>query len=298
MKNTFFQIFRHPYAYSNSVKGNIIRSILFGLFVFLFIAVFQPFGLASFNQDIYLYALGYGACTTFVMLVLNVLINRIFPFYFNEDSWTVGREVFWILLNIFFIGILNAVYTSYTGIWEFSTRQFLWFQFFTLVVALFPVTMLVLMRESGLKKQFHKSAEIMNGKLNSFNSFSHNNHSESRIEKDIVIKSTNSKDSISLNPEELIMLKSSDNYVEVLYIKDRQFFKSLVRNTLKNIQEDLSGNKQLFRCHKSYLVNLQKVIHVSGNAQGYKLHMKGSKILVPVSRTYNELLKSKLSVRP
>ncbi len=298
MKHTFFQIFRHPYAYSNSVKGNIIRSILFGLFVFLFIAIFQPFGLASINKSIFLYALGYGACTTFVMLVLNVLISRLFPFYFNEDNWTVGREVFWILINIFFIGILNAIYTAYAGIWEFSNRQFLWFQFFTLVVALFPVTMLVLLRESGLKKQFHKSAEIMNGKLNSRNSISIKNNTDGQTGNSIVIKSSNTKDSISMNPDELIMLKSSDNYVEVIYIKDRQLFKSLVRNTLKNIQEDLSLNNQLFRCHKSYLVNLQKVIHVSGNAQGYKLHMKGSKILVPVSRTYNELLKSKLSVRP
>jgi DNA-binding LytR/AlgR family response regulator len=49
----------------------------------------------------------------------------------------------------------------------------------------------------------------------------------------------------------------------------------------------------IFRCHKSYLINLTQVAHISGNAQGYKLHLQNSTIEIPVSRTLNATIKEK-----
>ncbi len=46
---------------------------------------------------------------------------------------------------------------------------------------------------------------------------------------------------------------------------------------------------QLVRVHRSYLVNLQRVARVSGNAQGYRLHLSAPDVEpVPVGRTYSE----------
>jgi DNA-binding LytR/AlgR family response regulator len=53
----------------------------------------------------------------------------------------------------------------------------------------------------------------------------------------------------------------------------------------------LQGKQNIYRCHKSYLVNLAKVNHVSGNAQGYKLHLKDVEDQIPVSRKLNEEIK-------
>ena len=53
---------------------------------------------------------------------------------------------------------------------------------------------------------------------------------------------------------------------------------------------------QFFRCHKSYLVNLHQVKHISGNAQGHKLHLFYGDELIPVSRKNNSIIKEKLEI--
>jgi DNA-binding LytR/AlgR family response regulator len=74
--------------------------------------------------------------------------------------------------------------------------------------------------------------------------------------------------------------------------------KKLLRNSLKAVTESLVEHPQLFRCHKSYLVNLLNVVHVSGNAQGYKLHLLNTDFRVPVSRQHNEEIKKRLAGTP
>ena len=60
------------------------------------------------------------------------------------------------------------------------------------------------------------------------------------------------------------------------------------------MEKQLSDLPQFFRCHRTYLVNLDRVGHVSGNAQGYKLHLEGIDNLVPVSRSLNEEINLRL----
>jgi DNA-binding LytR/AlgR family response regulator len=51
---------------------------------------------------------------------------------------------------------------------------------------------------------------------------------------------------------------------------------------------------KLFRCHRSFIVNLAQVKSVSGNAQGYRLHFSDPSITIPVSRTAGKELRGKL----
>ncbi len=44
-------------------------------------------------------------------------------------------------------------------------------------------------------------------------------------------------------------------------------------------------SKKVIRCHKSYIVNLNKVNRISGNAKGYKLQIDELDFLIPVSRS-------------
>jgi DNA-binding LytR/AlgR family response regulator len=44
------------------------------------------------------------------------------------------------------------------------------------------------------------------------------------------------------------------------------------------------------KCHRSCIVNLDKVVKVSGNAQGFKLHLKETDFVVPVARKYSEVV--------
>lgn len=296
MKFTLPQIFNQAYVYDASKKTRIFRSIFFGFFVFVFLFVFQPFGIgAAKTFNLLLLSASYGLCTTFVMLLLNVFITPLFPNYFNEEKWTVGREIFWVMLNIFIIGFVNAVFSSISGIWLFSLKQFLFFEIFTLLVSVFPVSALILMRANGLNKKFHKSAETLNGKINSGTRNDLNISKESDKTKILLIGSNSKNESLSVSLDNLVYINSSDNYIEVVYNENGHFAKTLLRNSLKSVQDDLKELECIYRCHKSYIVNLKKVIHISGNAQGYKLHLKGSSEQIPVSRNCIGTLRQKFT---
>ena len=52
------------------------------------------------------------------------------------------------------------------------------------------------------------------------------------------------------------------------------------------MEDQLKTVSTIERCHRSYLVNTALVDYVSGNAQGYQLHLKGTDQEVPVGRTF------------
>ncbi len=69
---------------------------------------------------------------------------------------------------------------------------------------------------------------------------------------------------------------------------------SLVRSTLKRAEEILITHPNFFKCHRAFIVNLDKVVHVEGNAQGYKIKLDGYDELIPVSRNLNGEFSDKL----
>ena len=83
----------------------------------------------------------------------------------------------------------------------------------------------------------------------------------------------------------LLMIASADNYVTVNWLKENRLEKTMLRIPLKKVEEQLSPLPGLFRCHRSYLVNLGMVEKVSGNSQGYKLHLPHIDAPVPVARS-------------
>ena len=100
---------------------------------------------------------------------------------------------------------------------------------------------------------------------------------------------------MNLNSQELLAIKAIENYIEVYAYQHGKLNKTVLRNTLKNAEESLIGLKNISKCHRSYLVNLEKVKHFSGNAQGLTLNFGNSlELSVPVSRAYVKTIKESL----
>ncbi|MFN7602955.1 MAG: LytTR family transcriptional regulator DNA-binding domain-containing protein, partial [Bacteroidota bacterium] len=82
--------------------------------------------------------------------------------------------------------------------------------------------------------------------------------------------------------------------IEICFLEHGKLQKRLFRNTLKSVQVSLTNNPEFFRTHKTHLVNLKKVVKVTGNAQGLKLHLAELPEPVPVSRNLTAAIKEKL----
>jgi len=110
------------------------------------------------------------------------------------------------------------------------------------------------------------------------------------------VKPRQKQDAFQLDANNLIFAKSEGNYVALISLEDGKAVKVLKRITIKELEALLSSVPFITKTHRSYLVNLQKIKKISGNAQGYRLNLNGTDHLVPVSRylidAFEERLKS------
>ena len=168
-----------------------------------------------------------------------------------------------------------------------TLKGFLYYQVLTLLVGLFPVTISTFIIYSQRLKKAVNQANQLNDAIQS---------PKAIPTESLQLPSQNKSESFTTNVDQLLCIKSVENYVEVYSLRDDQLKKTILRNTLKNIQENLLEFDCFEQCHRSYLVNLDKVQHFTGNAQGLSLKFSDDLPLeVPVSRSYVKHIRANLS---
>lgn len=91
---------------------------------------------------------------------------------------------------------------------------------------------------------------------------------------------------LSVKREDLIMIESADNYVCVWYLNNNQIKKSMVRNTMKRVAQQL-GDSSVQRCHRSYMINMDRVKVLRRDKEGVFIEFGIEGVFdVPISRTY------------
>lgn len=282
------KILSQPYPIDLSGATRFRVAGLFSLFVFSFLFIFQPFGLQTYPGSIFLVTLGYGLTCFAAMLIANLLIPLLFPSFFKEDNWTTLKQLAFTALNILAVAVANGFYSAVIGIALINFHSFAIFLLYTLAIGIFPISILILINQNQLRQKFETNSTRLNSAL-AKRHLSHKLSLESEHASiPITISSENKNEEIHLDLDDLLFMQSADNYIEVHFMKNNLPAKSIVRNSLKQVEQDLKEYKSVFRCHKSFLVNTNKVSSFSGNAQGYKLHFDNTEYKVPVSRRLNK----------
>jgi len=287
-------IFRQPYPVQNETKVKIFTSLGMGLFVFAFLYIFRPFGLNNLPFEYALsFLLGYGIITTLCLIFNFFLLPKILINLFNEEKWTVGKEILFILWIIFMIGIANSIYSvinlSAFTLASLNYKTLFFFQFVTLAVASLPVVILVLIKNLRLTKKNLQLALAISNNLN------HKQRLSGKKEELVTIESENKKDNFTTNAINIIAISAADNYIEINYEENNVLKKKLIRSTLKIARDNLKSYTAFYRCHRTWIVNLDHIRNVSGNSQGYKLIMKHEELIIPVSRNLNKELTLRIS---
>ena len=91
---------------------------------------------------------------------------------------------------------------------------------------------------------------------------------------------------LSVKREDLVMIESADNYICVWYLNNGQIKKSLIRNTMKRVTEQMKGSS-IQRCHRSYMINMDRVKVLRRDKDGVFIELGIDGVAdVPISRTY------------
>jgi DNA-binding LytR/AlgR family response regulator len=100
---------------------------------------------------------------------------------------------------------------------------------------------------------------------------------------------------ISIKSEDLLYLESADNYVFIHYMDHHKISKYMIRNSLKNLEPELI-KMGLLRCHRSFMVNFEKVKLIKKEKDGLNLELDlPEKLSLPVSKTYIDQIIRKFS---
>ncbi len=267
------------------------KALALGVFITFFLLVFQPFGL----QDLQLgsrvaVVFGYGLLTFLIIIFNQSMIPLVFPSVFQESKWTVLSQILWLSWNVVAVAIANYFYAVYCFNFVNSFYAFRLLLFYTLLTSIIPIAVLTIVSYNQKLRENFRKASLLNETLSHQLSLS-----EGGEDDELLIFSSNGKDKVKTSVTQLLYIESLGNYAKISWLEDQKVSEKMIRNTLKNIEKQLDDRKNILKTHKAFIVNLDQIEAVSGNAQGYKLTLKNGISQVPVSRTYLKSFNAKMA---
>jgi len=284
---------RRPFPLLNDVRRIGRMAVVGFLFVTFFLYFFQPFGLhpnAENSKRWFGICLGYGL-VTLVVLLLSGAFTRILPGIYQEEKWTVWKEILQSMWIVTLIAMANLIYTHFQYGAPLDWRRIGNWEIITLGVGIFPMMYGVFHKQYYLTKRYSAEASSLSQKID------HHEHTAATTipSSRVILQGDNQGETLHLAADDVQYLAAADNYVQVFYLENGELKNRMLRTTLKKMEDALSDYPQFFRCHRTYLVNLNKVQQVSGNAQGYRLQLASQAETVPVSRNLNGIIQSRLA---
>lgn len=258
-------------------KGNIVRLILFTAgFALLFINFYEPFGVRYWFNIPWWKLLIYSSLIILTG-VLVVVISRVIMFRATRKLFWLNywHYILWVLSEVFFMALFYALFEIF--IFE-DSREF----FVLLKLSILNTALVLLLPYSAMWLYFsNREKKLQLDKLTQgdhVSPISNKSMIPFHDEKNVL--------RISVKQDNLLYLEASDNYVNVYYLNKEKISKYLLRNSLKKM-EALFENTEIVRCHRSYMVNFEKVKVIRKDKEGLQLELDlPSAIDIPVSRSY------------
>lgn len=261
-------IFNRPFNAVEPSKGKFVSILLFGLFIFLFLFIFKPFGFHQIKSDQQLLiSFGFGLVTTFMLIIFKFLLEPVV----TKGNWTLGKNILWDITIASSIGIANYIYITLIFHQDFVIKYMFLGIYSAILVGITPVTISYIVRMNRIYKTALEQAAII--------------PKEILWESEVTVRGGNPKNEFKFNPRSIVYLCSNDNYITIVTIKGETLTRSHVRGTLKAAESELRKNTSFFRCHKCFIVNCEYVDHISGNIQNMKLKLKPQGLEIPISRS-------------
>ncbi|WP_462318431.1 LytR/AlgR family response regulator transcription factor [Marinilabilia sp.] len=247
--------------------------------IFLFVLFFEPFSV--FLPDLknrLAFLVGLSVIILFLMVLVYVVFTQvILVTSLALKEWFLSSYVKGFILTVL-ITIALAFYLRFVGETEMSFFNFLKILF----ISLFPAVAISLHDSIENLKRHNEELIAEMGKTR----LQVEKYEENLLARSIELSSVGAKDNFRVAVADIICLVSADNYVEVIYRKDEQYEKKLLRNTLKGLQQLLAPYSFFLRIHRTCVVNIHFIDQFRKTFNSYWVSLKGLDRKLPVSRQY------------
>ena len=273
-----------------SFKDEMVRLFIISFAVFIFILFFQPFplGMLDYNNRL-LYVTGFGAIYFVLAWLIFILLPITFPDSFKLKEWESGPPIILVVILLCITTTAFTFYIRYVGMAPLS----IYIVFKIVLVCLLP---LIIMKMLYKMKSMETEISILQKENRAC--------IEKMIEEEKVageeqfeIVSENKSEKLSLKFKDVVLVKSADNYIEIIYLVNDMVEKRMVRNTLKSIESQLIVQKRFVRCHRTRIVNTLFIEKLQRDFGGYYIKMNCFEEKIPVSRQFLLQVKAAISNR-
>lgn len=134
---------------------------------------------------------------------------------------------------------------------------------------------------------------LINQMLEEKNSISASPEEEEKV---MVTLRGDTRESLTIEPNDIIYIESIANYINIVYFKDSELCQKRIRSSLKDIESVLESHTYIVHIHRAFLVNIRFITQVTGNSAGYKVELFGCDKVLPVSKSNVQLFKERLKL--
>lgn len=282
--NLFQKFLQQPYSFY--FEGKKLWQIVLVIYLMaqFYNSVIQPF-------DVYHPELRFGAFITELIHSLIPVIVILYMALFLKrspgltDNWTLKKELILFFVILLQVGVLDflvrdLIYDNPKNwSWHYLGEEVL----NTLMGGMLIVTPIISVNLNIQLLKNQERAEAI--------SIKRDEKPKVQDSLNVFIRTPLASESFQLDVGKLLFVNAEGNYLNLHFEDSPDLLK---RMTLNSLEEVLKDYDLIVRVHRSYLVNLHKVEKISGNAQGYKLKLKGTDHPVPVSRSYLEVFDQKM----
>ena len=284
IKNIMTRWWREPYP---SLVSPWKVVVVPALIIFLVLYLLQPFGIARIESGKLWVTLGAACISAGVSSVFVWVLPWMFPKYYEERAWTLGKEVSGTLALLLCITVCVWLYVAWLcGVMP-GVRLFFTVLLWVLILGAFPTVLFAMWnRNIRLARNLREATEL-NLRL------SQKPEAEETPPATLVF-SGGTRETLEFDARSFLYAESEGNYVRLHYLspKDNRPVSKLLRLTMKQAEAAVASAPFIVRCHRAFLVNLHQVSKVDGNSQGYRLRLEGCAEEVPVSRGYAKSVKA------
>ncbi len=267
---------------SKSGTEATLLSLICATTVFFLLIFFQPL---HYRYQSLGRVLGDALLTGGLVVMITFISRKIVAFLFQPDTkriYSYGVQIILdvvlfllltFLVNLISGGFYNITYTK----WLWLTIKYVFiFEAFLIPLSILLNHYFVLSSQNAVVFQKEEESKVGSSKL--------------------CLMSISKKEQLEVFPKDLIIIKSDGNYMEVYYFQNEKIAFTLLRNTMAAIESYICEYPFLLRCHRSYLINTDKIESIKGNARGYIINLAGIEYGIPVSRSkvasFKEFLKA------
>ena len=287
MQSSLKNILNTPYPFYFRGRSLWQFALVIFLLAFFFNYFFTPFNVnpAEQKMDYFWISIIHSATPVAVLLIMYPFI-RLSPGI--EDNWTIGKDLLFLSLFLLLIGmgqffLRDVIYDNPENwSWGYFREEI----GNTFLVGILLVSLIISVNFNRLNARYMKEAQLLE-----------RNRVLKKIEdKQVVIpiETQVKMDDFRLEVDKFLFAKAEGNYLMLRLKDDQKPNRVLKRISISDFEKQVRLSEQIIRTHRSYIVNLNYLKEVKGNAQGYRLNLDQVETEIPVSRNMIPAFESRL----